>query len=86
MSRYPGFFLQLIHLTGQEELPYVRGQGQRPRVPGCDGAGMAERSYPESEVRGGGREEQPHVQGVVAARVQEGLEELSPVEGQEGCR
>ena len=33
---------------------------------------------------GGGREEQPHVQGVVAARAQEGLEELSHIEGQEG--
>ena len=30
---------------------------------GCDNAGMAERSYPESEVRGGGREEPPRVQG-----------------------
>ena len=84
-------------------------------MPGCDGAGMAEksypspgsgaaaeRSYPASEVRGGGREElpharmpeargsgreeQPHVQRAVAARVQEGLEELSHVEGQEGRR
>ena len=60
----------------------------------------AERSYPKSKARGGGREElphapmpktrgggledQPHVQGVVAAWVQEGLEELSHVEGQEG--
>ena len=97
---------------GQEELPHVRGQGQRPRVPDCDGAGMAERSYPTSEVggrgggrerypasevrggdersyptseaRGRGREDQPHVQGAVAARAQEGLEELSHVEGQEG--
>ena len=39
---------------------------------------------PKSEVRGGGREDQPHVQGAVAARAQEGLEELSHVEGQEG--
>ena len=39
---------------GQEELPHVRGQGQRPRVPDCDGAGTAERNYPTSEVRGGG--------------------------------
>ena len=31
---------------GQEELPNVRGQGQWPRVPDCDGAGTAERSYP----------------------------------------
>ena len=30
----------------QEELPHIRGQGQRPRVPGCDSAGTAERSYP----------------------------------------
>ena len=66
------------------ELPRIRDQGQRPRVPGCDGAGTAERSYPVSEVRGGSREEQPHVQGAVAAWAQEGLEELSHVEGQEG--
>ena len=45
------------------ELPHVQGQGQRPRVPGCDGAGTAERSYPTSEVRGGSREEVPRVQG-----------------------
>ena len=48
---------------GQEELPHARGQGQRPKVPGCDGAGMAERSYPASEVRGCSREEPPHVRG-----------------------
>ena len=100
--------------SGQEELPHVRGQGQRPRVPGCDRAGTAERSYPSprsgaaaewsypaSEARGGGLEErhvptpeargsgqedQPHIQGVVAAWAQEGLEELSHVEGQEGRR
>ena len=60
---------------------------------------MGERSYPtsevrggsreelpKSEVRGGGREDQPHIQGAVAARAQEGLEELSHVEGQEGWR
>ena len=57
----------------------------------------AERSYPVSEVgaaaegsnptpeaRGGGLEDQPHDQGAVAAWVQEGLEELSHIEGQEG--
>ena len=47
---------------------------------------MAERRYPASEVRGGGQEEQRHVQGAVAVRAQEGLEELSHVEGQEGPR
>ena len=67
-----------------EELPHIRGQGQWPRVPGCDSTGAAERSYLTRKARGGGQEEQPHVQGVVAARVQEGLEELFHVQGQEG--
>ena len=42
------------------------------------------RSNHTSEARGGGREVQHHIQGAVAAWVQEGLEELSHVEGQEG--
>ena len=45
---------------------------------------VAERSYPMPEVRGGGQEEQPHIQGAVAAWVQEGREELLHVQGQEG--
>ena len=45
---------------------------------------MAGRSNPTPEARGGGQEDQPHVQGAVAARAQEGLEEVSHVEGQEG--
>ena len=45
--------------------------------------GVAGRSNPTPEAGGGSREEQPHVQGAVAARVQEGLEELSHIEGQE---
>ena len=36
------------------------------------------------EARGGGWEDQPHIQEAVAAWAQEGLEELSHVEGQEG--
>ena len=72
--------------SSQEELPHVRVQGQRPRVPGCDGAGMAKRSYPTSEVRGSSREEQPYVQVAVAALVQEGLEDLFHVQGQERRR
>ena len=83
----------------REKLSHVQGQGQRPRVPVCDGAGMAERSHPTPEAReaagrsnptpearGGGQEEQPHVQGAVAGRVQAGLEELFHVQGQEGRR
>ena len=53
-------------------------------MPGYDSAGAAERSYPTPEARGSGREELPHVQGVVAARAQEGLEELFHIQGQEG--
>ena len=71
---------------GQEEVPNVQGQDQCPKVPGCDGAGAAKRSYPTPEVRGCGLEEQPHVQGVVAARVQEGQEELLHIQGKEGRR
>ena len=95
------------------ESQHARPPCPSPRVPDCDSAGMAKRSYPRSEVggaaerrypasevRGGGqeemphspkpkagggsREEQPHVQGAMAAWAQEGLEELSHVEGQEG--
>ena len=36
------------------------------------------------EAKGGGREEQPHALGAVAAPAQEGLEEPSHNEGQEG--
>ena len=39
---------------------------------------------PMPEARGGGWEDQPHIQGAVAAQAQEGLEALSHVEGQEG--
>ena len=42
---------------------------------------MAGRSYPMPKARGGGQEEQPHVQGAVAARVQEGREELLHLQG-----
>ena len=45
---------------------------------------VAGRSYPTAKARGGGQEDQPHVQGVVAVRAQEGLEELSHVEGHKG--
>ena len=39
----------------QEELPHIRGQGQRPRVPGCDSTATAKRSYRALEVTGAGR-------------------------------
>ena len=45
--------------------------------------GAPGRSNPKPEVRGGGQGDQPHA---VAARAQEGPEELSYIEGQEGWR
>ena len=44
----------------------------------------AGRCNPRPEARGGGREEQPHIQGAVAVRAQEGREEPLHVQGQEG--
>ena len=48
--------------------------------------GSSLEELPQLEARGGGREERPHVQGVVAARAPEGLEELFHVQGREGRR
>ena len=69
--RYP---LSDVKHKGREEPPHVRGHGWHLR-PGA---------APETRVSG--QEEQPHAQGVVAVRVQEGLEEPSHVGGQEGWR
>ena len=44
------------------------------------------RSNCTTEARVGGRKDQPHVQGAMAVWAQEGLEELSHFEGQEGQR
>ena len=86
---------------GATPRPRSGGAAER-RYPTSEVRGGNERSYPSSEVRGSGREElphapkpeakgrsgeeQPHIQGAVAARAQEGLEELSHIEGQEGLR
>ena len=55
-------------------------------LPKSEFGAAAERSYTVSEVRGSGQEDQPHIQGAVAARAQEGLEKLSHIEGQEGLQ
>ena len=67
----------MIRGGGREELPHA------PRLRLGVAAG---RTNPAPEARGGGWEDQSHVQGAVAARVQEGLEKLSHVEVQEGQR
>ena len=71
---------QITQKRRGEELPLSQGQEQWLSAPGCEGAGVAKRSYPTCEVRGGGREKQPHVQEAVAAWVQEGREELLHVQ------
>ena len=78
---------------GREELPTPlsprpapAGGRSYPTPPCPRPRAAAGRSNPTPEARGSGREDQPHVQGSVAARAQEGLEELSHVEGQEGRR
>ena len=65
----------------RDEIPCVRGQGRWWR-----GATHGPRPGAAPEARGSGREEQPHVQGVVAVWAQEGLEEPSHTEGQNGRR
>ena len=69
--------------NSQEELPHVQGQGWQPgRATPCPSSVVvAGRSYPPPEARGSGLEEQPNVQGVVAVRAQEGLEELRHIQG-----
>ena len=71
---------------GREELPRVRGCNERS-YPASEVRGSGWEELPHTttpEARGGGREDQLHVQGAVAAQVQEGLQELSHIEGQEG--
>ena len=79
-------------------MPDGGGAGTAERsYPTSEVRGAAERRYPASEVRGGSQEELPHapkpeaggrrwedLPHAVAARAQEGLEELSHIEGQEG--
>ena len=58
--------------------------GPRGAIPRSMSGGAMVRSYPTSEARGGSQEKQPHVQGVVTAYEQEGLEELFHIQGLEG--
>ena len=75
-----------------EEPLGVRGQGQRPRPevaarrnnPTPEAREATGRSNPMPKDRGSGREEQPNFKEVVATWAQEGLEEPSHAEGQEG--
>ena len=67
---------------GAGELPHAQGQGPyraaaaqeqlRGAIPCLRSVAVAKGSYPTPEVRNGGREEQPQVQGAAAAQAQEG--------------
>ena len=86
--------LSYIYLSDFANITYWKDVFQRPRsgvatrgvTPRLRPGAVGGRSYPTPEARGGGREDQTHVQGAMAMRAQEGLEELSHVEGQEGQR
>ena len=55
--------------SGREELPHVRGQGQQLRVPGCNGTGTAEKSYPSPRSGVAARRRYPASEvGAVAGR------------------
>ena len=54
----------LMHKRSREELPHVRGQGQKLEGPHARRV-AAKRSYPTSKVRGSGGEKLTHVQGKV---------------------
>ena len=45
-------------LSGQEEVPHIQGQGQKPGGPHARRV-VAKRSYPMSEVRGGDKRSNP---------------------------
>ena len=79
--------------------PHAQGVAAKRSYPASEVRAAARRSYPRPrpraaagrsylmpKVSGGSREEQPHVQGAVAAQAQDGLEELLHIQGQEGRR
>ena len=61
--------------------PRSRSAAER-RYPASEVRGCNKRSYPASEVRGGGQEDQPHIQGAVAAQAQEDLFHIKVKRGQ----
>ena len=83
-SPRPGVVGGRSYPTPLSPRPGVAGGRSYPTAPHLRPRAAAGRSNPMPEASGGGWEDQPHVQGALAARAQEGLEELSHVEGQEG--
>ena len=91
----PGEATPRLHAQGQgrwwggdttRPKPDARGGGleEIPNAPKPEAKGGGGEEHHMTEARGGGQEDQTHIQGAVAARAQEGLEELYHIEGQEG--
>ena len=83
--RYPA-----SEVRGGDERSYpvseVRSGGREelPHAPHARGRGGGWEEQPHAQGQGQWREDQTHVQGAVAVWAQDGLEELSHIEGQEG--
>ena len=58
--------------SGQERQAAMAQEWRRGTYPRPRSGAAADRSYPAPKVRGRSQEEQPHIQGVVAAWAQEG--------------
>ena len=71
MSSSNCYFLTCIQVSNFVTVKH----SPKPEARGC---GQEELPHaPTPEARGGGQKDQPHIKGAMAARVQEGLEELS---------
>ena len=65
----------------ERQVATAQGQQLRGASPRLRSWAVAEKSYHKPQFRSGGREEQPHVQGVAASWAQEGREELPHIQG-----
>ena len=88
LPQWTTFFLRSGAVTRGVTLHPRSRVATRGVTPLLRSGAVARRRYPmpKPEARGGGRKDQPHVQGAVAEWTLGGLEELSHTEGQEGRR
>ena len=74
-----------VRVAAGRSYPASEASGGREKPPHTQGQGRRQGGATQARGQGWcGWEEQPHFQGVVPVRAQEGLEEPSQVEGQEG--
>ena len=71
--------------SDQEKPPHIRGWAKSERShPASEARGGVRKEQSYAQDRGGDQEKQSYIKGVVAVRVQEGLEKPSHNEGEEG--